>query len=402
MSGTLTINGAYMTGAAVTTALLSIADGSPTVNLTNFKIVNGQIQSDSADAPIVHLQNGDITTGRIVLIRCQGSVQGITQTGDNTLPGLELWGCYNMHVSNCYFSGNTKGIMLVPDNVSSDPNEHITLNGITLKTNSTSGLEIRDSCTVHVNNFTAEGSAVTSPLVSIISPYTPNLYLTNFELVNGRIQVPTGCGGTYHISNGRISTGHMVFYNCTDSSISDIWETGTDAVNGIEMRGCQRFKVSNVYLKDNVYGILMLDGAGAVHSTDNMFCNIYTDGHSGGAYKEYDANQDYNMLSNFNSRNDDTPMTINGVHTIIRNNLGHVTENSGTGSITSGSTSDVITHGCSFTPTAADITITLTENPTNTPGAIWVDTIGATYFTVNCENDPGASNLDFSWSVRKH
>ena len=84
---------------------------------------------------------------------------------------------------------------------------------------------------------------------------------------------------------------------------------------------------------------------------------------------------------------------------LIWGNVGHVTENAGTGSITSGATTDVITHGCNDTPVAADIQITLTENPTNTPGAIWVDTITSTQFTVNCENDPGASNLDFSWKI---
>ena len=83
------------------------------------------------------------------------------------------------------------------------------------------------------------------------------------------------------------------------------------------------------------------------------------------------------------------------------NNFGYITENSGTGSIANATTADVITHGCSYTPAAADIVITLTENPTTSPGAIWVDTIGAAEFTVNCEVDPGASNLDFSWAVRK-
>jgi len=74
---------------------------------------------------------------------------------------------------------------------------------------------------------------------------------------------------------------------------------------------------------------------------------------------------------------------------------------SGTGTIASGTTSKVITHGLGFTPDPQDITITLIENPTNTPGAIWVDSIGDTTFTVNCENDPGASNLDFAWKYRK-
>ena len=94
-------------------------------------------------------------------------------------------------------------------------------------------------------------------------------------------------------------------------------------------------------------------------------------------------------------------MTIIGAHSVLKLNTGYVTEASGTGSIASGNTSVVIAHGCSYTPTAKDITITLTEKPTNTPGVIWVDTIGAGTFKVNCENDPGASNLDFSWAVRK-
>lgn len=83
----------------------------------------------------------------------------------------------------------------------------------------------------------------------------------------------------------------------------------------------------------------------------------------------------------------------------IRRNQGFVTENSSTGSIASGGTTDVITHGLDVTPTAADIRVTLKENPDNTPGAIWVDTITSTQFTVNCENDPGASNLDFAWQA---
>jgi parallel beta-helix repeat protein len=81
----------------------------------------------------------------------------------------------------------------------------------------------------------------------------------------------------------------------------------------------------------------------------------------------------------------------------VRNNLGWVTEASGTGTIANGATTATITHGLSVTPTLDDISITLGENPTNTPGAIFVTALGATTFVVNCENDPGSSGLDFSW-----
>ena len=95
---------------------------------------------------------------------------------------------------------------------------------------------------------------------------------------------------------------------------------------------------------------------------------------------------------------DAAPVTgAGGTRVRFRGVGGYVTENSGTGSIASGTTADVITHGLDVTPTIADISITLAEDPTASPGAIWVDTIGAANFTVNCENDPGASNLDFGW-----
>ncbi len=88
---------------------------------------------------------------------------------------------------------------------------------------------------------------------------------------------------------------------------------------------------------------------------------------------------------------------------IVRDNPTYVTENAGTGTLPNAGppATVVIAHGCDYTPAAADIVITPTENPTNTPGLIWVDTIGAANFTVNCENDPGASALDFSWAVRR-
>lgn len=81
----------------------------------------------------------------------------------------------------------------------------------------------------------------------------------------------------------------------------------------------------------------------------------------------------------------------------IHDNIGWTTEASGTGTINSGATTAVITHGLSVTPTAKNISITMTENPSNDIGLIWVSAITSTQFTVNVRADPGASNLDFSW-----
>ena len=81
-----------------------------------------------------------------------------------------------------------------------------------------------------------------------------------------------------------------------------------------------------------------------------------------------------------------------------------ISQATGASAISSGSTSQVIPHTINSelgAPFAGDIIITPAENPTNTVGTIWVDSIGTTSFTVNCENDPGASDLSFGWSARR-
>jgi hypothetical protein len=79
--------------------------------------------------------------------------------------------------------------------------------------------------------------------------------------------------------------------------------------------------------------------------------------------------------------------------------IGVPTQASGTGTINNGSTTAVITHGLNKTPAIGEISITGGENPTNDIGAIFVNTITSTQFTVNVENDPGASGFDFGWHV---
>jgi pectate lyase-like protein len=94
-------------------------------------------------------------------------------------------------------------------------------------------------------------------------------------------------------------------------------------------------------------------------------------------------------------------VTVSGTNQVARNNRGFVTEAKGTGSIASGATTAVITHGLGYTPALGEISVTLGENPTNDVGAVFVTTITSTQFTVNVEADPGASNLDFAWAVRR-
>ncbi len=122
-------------------------------------------------------------------------------------------------------------------------------------------------------------------------------------------------------------------------------------------------------------------------------------GSAEGVQLHADSNRNLVESNQFIGTFDNKAVDDNGTGNIVRNNTGWITEASGTGSVTSGATTDVITHGLSVTPTAADIRITFTEQGSNDYGRWWVDSITSTQFTLNVSADPGGNNLDFSWQA---
>jgi hypothetical protein len=86
---------------------------------------------------------------------------------------------------------------------------------------------------------------------------------------------------------------------------------------------------------------------------------------------------------------------------MVTNNMGFITQASGTATIASGSTSIAVTHGLSYTPTARDIQISLTNNPTVAPGVCWISSVGATTFTINCATNPSTSGAIFAWQAMR-
>jgi len=86
-----------------------------------------------------------------------------------------------------------------------------------------------------------------------------------------------------------------------------------------------------------------------------------------------------------------------GTERYARDNIGFVTRTKGEGTIASGTTSLVVNHGLSVTPVGYDISIEFLTSSTNDPGNWWITAVGATQFTVNVRNDPGASGLTFAW-----
>ncbi len=71
---------------------------------------------------------------------------------------------------------------------------------------------------------------------------------------------------------------------------------------------------------------------------------------------------------------------------------------SGTGTVSNAATTAVITHNAGSTPTVEDVHYAFAEAPTNATTVDWLGTFTATQFTLTV-NDPGASALDFGWSI---
>lgn len=88
-----------------------------------------------------------------------------------------------------------------------------------------------------------------------------------------------------------------------------------------------------------------------------------------------------------------------GANTILRNNIGWVTEANGTATVANATTSIAVTHGLSITPSLDMISVTPT-NSLGTATKFWISGATATQFTINVDADPGATTATFAWSIR--
>jgi hypothetical protein len=88
-----------------------------------------------------------------------------------------------------------------------------------------------------------------------------------------------------------------------------------------------------------------------------------------------------------------------GIATIVRNNIGWVTEATGTATIANATTSIAVNHTLDMTPTIANISLTPT-NSLGTATKYWVSAVSATQFTITVDVNPGATTATFSWAVR--
>jgi len=135
------------------------------------------------------------------------------------------------------------------------------------------------------------------------------------------------------------------------------------------------------------------------HITNNSFdatgCNGSEGIQDNGTALDYCIFND-NIFYNFGA-NSPFDLSSSGTHNTIRNNLGYITENSGTATLVNATTSIAVTHGLDVTPSAGDIVVTPIE-AWGSMAQFYIDTYTSTQFTIHADGDPGV-DVDFAWNA---
>ena len=232
------------------------------------------------------------------------------------------------------------------------------------------------------------------------------------SFLNNEIYDSAGTGLYLNYCNDTIVTGNQIYSQATNginvyysnqSIVSNNKIDGTGSTqNGVRIYSGSYNVVADNILENHasLYGLELADD-GVTASLYNVITGNIMKNNKRSIGESSLGN--YNLIkNNIFEGNDNDPPTIVGTYTVVKENMGFVTEIRGTTTITSGSTSSAVTHGLNYTPTSfnTDWTVTYRENPTNDCGP-WYITFNSTHVIIHVFRDPGASNLDLAWSARR-
>ena len=240
-----------------------------------------------------------------------------------------------------------------------------------------------DDCGILITN--SDYSIINNNNIDNMVDYGIDVYSSDYCSFSGNVVV-SSAGGFY--TNGN----HGTFINNYIKS---------NKKHGIIISGTH-YSIHNNYVIDNNTdddaircGIYINNQYNNILN-NNIYLTVSAVGHQYGIYVDGDncifKNNDIRQSgksSNFYQT---------GVTTIVlQNNVGYVTENSGTATLVNGNTSIAVTHGLNVTPAAGDIIVTPIEAWGNMT-QFYIDTYTATQFTIHADLNPG-QDVDFAWKA---
>jgi parallel beta-helix repeat protein len=271
-----------------------------------------------------------------------------------------------------------------------------------------------ENCFQGIRLYTSNNNTITGNVIKNATNSGIYLNNSNKNAVSGNI-VDTGCSNTgifvYNSANSNSIVGNVISnmswygieliisqYNVIAGNSFD-----TININAIGLQGASYNSIEGNMIKDagvlannSYYGIILWSSE-ATHSLhnnilDNYIISVATNKIRYGIM-ESNANQNYQVVRNNKVVGAVVAgILIQGANTKAGYNIGYVTENSGTATITAGQTSVNVTHGLAAMPTRVQLTPT-----TDTAGKrYWISAKGATTFTITIDSTH-TSDITFDW-----
>jgi len=221
----------------------------------------------------------------------------------------------------------------------------------------------------------------------------------------------TACWGS---SNGTVTNAGGLLFDLSFASSKGFEVNGGRFINnkgyGIEILGGQKININNAQVLNNSqqgsgssHGIIVganvtdfsiiggSSGLGTVGGVNNQGYGIVINGGTSNHYAIIGVDVTGNVTAGISDGG-------SGADKFIYGNAGFTTSNSGTAQIAAGTASIAVNHGLNATPATTDIQVTANSNITAATN-FWVDTVGATSFTIRA-NVNVTGNSNFTWWAR--
>lgn len=321
-------------------------------------------------------------------------ITGCHSYGNND--GLRLAGApKNVIVSDSYFTNNVRdGIRVETLNASGSlviSNSFLTGNG------NRGFIAVREGRKISITNCVVTDNEDSGIQIGASSPLGRTFEAVSIESCEIANNGDEGIWSTEPVKNFTIS-GNQIYKNYergifVDSggyvTITDnhVFNNGQVGIGSASRDGI-RIEASSTPLEGIVSGNVCYDD----QDTKTQRYGLFTFGSGTGVV---------NIVNNDFRNNESGPVSFNdglGAKRLF-NNVGFVTENSGTATVSSGDTTVVVPHGLSLTPPIENITVTPTNNLGNASN-YWVSDVTANSFTINVNTDPGQDGATFVWTAK--
>ena len=381
------VSGGRVSGCQVrNTVYTGILPGAPTlaqVGASNLIVADNYVTGCVTGIAAMK-QNDNVIADNVVVSASTYGIVSDQQSAQVAITGNTVSGCANIGI---YLYNNTG--TAVSGNIS-----NYNLVGVVLDNGSTQCDITANICSHNTN------SGIKTVSLSLLNNVSGNICISNAQFgieINDSTQANvngnTCCYNTYAgvgLTNG--GENHSVVGNtCNFNQNSGIVASATTQAL-IEANYC----LDNNQVQNAVDGGIRLTNATSIVVTGNQ-CYDDQGVHTQNWGVVTDTGATGNRIVNNNlSPNKLAPAAFVGTN-VVRHNSGWVTEAQGSTSIVSGTTSIVVAHGLSTTPEGGAIQITR-ASPAGADTIFYVDTVGATNFTLHVNVNPGAT-VYFYWAV---